>query len=110
MSTDMSRHGLSQNELLLISKILMPFSEKIEKVGIFGSRATKQYTDYSDIDLVLYGDLTPQETARLNTLFDESNLGLKVDLINYKDIKHPSLLQHIDSCAKVLFTQKQLIR
>ena len=101
-------HGLSQNELATMLKILAPFSERIDSVGVFGSRATGQFTDISDIDLVLYGSLSPQETARLNTLFDESNLGLRVEIKSYSEIKFPPLIRHIDSCVKTLFTKEQL--
>ena len=101
-------HGLSKKELKTILKVLSVYKPKIEKVGIFGSRANKQYKEYSDIDLVLYGDLNEQETDHLNTLFDESNLGLRVDIKTYKNIDYPPLKRHIDSLGKTLFTKEQL--
>jgi len=102
------RHGLSENELSIMLEVLRPYKAKIDKAGIFGSRASDQYKDYSDIDLVLYGVLDQREIDRLNTLFDESNLGLRVDIKNYRDISYPPLKRHIDSSVRILFTKEQL--
>ncbi len=39
----MSNHGLSAKQLNTLRSILLPFSEKIDRVGLFGSRATGLY-------------------------------------------------------------------
>lgn len=101
--------GLSKNELATIRKILSPYASKLDTVGVFGSRATGQYKGYSDIDVVLYGTINQQETDRLNTLFDDSNLGLRVEVKNYNTVNYPPLKRHIDSVVRVLFTKQQLL-
>ena len=63
----------------------------------------------SDIDLVLYGDLEEREVDRIYTLFDESNLGLRVDVQAYQHIQYPPLKRHIDAQAKVLFTRREIM-
>ena len=95
-------HGLSQAELILIKDILSRNTE-ITSVGIFGSRANGQYKPYSDLDLVLYGDLNEQDINRINTLFDESHIGLRVDVKGYNNIEYQPLKRHIDSSSKRLF-------
>lgn len=102
------KHGLTAGELQILRENLREYAGKIKKVGIYGSRANGQYKEYSDIDLVVYGDVDQQAVNRLNTLFDESNLGVRVDISAYHLITYPPLKRHIDSAGKTLFTAKQL--
>ena len=96
-------NGLSDNELKIILNIINSYKDKITKVGIFGSRANGKYKGYSDLDLVLYGNLEQKDIDRINTLFDESSLGLKIDIKGYNFINYPPLKRHIDESAKTLF-------
>jgi len=99
-----SSHGLTLKELQIIQEILRPYGNLIERVALFGSRATGHYKEYSDIDLVLYGEgLTQKVIDRLWTLFSESSLIYKVDLVAYNLITHSSFKAHIDRCNQTLF-------
>ncbi|MDR0330026.1 MAG: hypothetical protein LBH99_05185 [Rickettsia sp.] len=40
MKVNISNHGLSKEQLNILRNILLPFSKQIERVGLFGSRAT----------------------------------------------------------------------
>lgn len=102
-------HGLSDAELATINAILAGYRQKIDRACLFGSRACGQYRAYSDIDLVLYGDLEEREVDRIYTLFDESNLGVRVDVQAYRHIQYPPLKRHIDAQAKVLFTRREIM-
>lgn len=104
----MRHNGLTAVQLNIIKTTLKPFAQKIQHVGLFGSRATGQYRDNSDIDMVIYGTLTEQEIARLWTLFDNSPLAIKVDLHAYDQISYPPLKAHIDAVMQPLFTQEEL--
>lgn len=105
----MSNHGLSMKQLDTLRSILLPFSSKIDHVGLFGSRATGFYRPNSDVDLVIYGSLDEKTIDRIFTLFSESNLPIKVDLQAYNLIDYLPLKNHIDSNMVVLFTHNQLI-
>ncbi|MCX5920763.1 MAG: nucleotidyltransferase domain-containing protein [Candidatus Melainabacteria bacterium] len=96
-------HGITLEQLKIIHTILKPFSNEITHVGLFGSRATGAYKPYSDIDLVLYGNVADTTLSRLWTLFDESILPVKVDLQAYNLIEYAALKAHIDSVVKPLF-------
>ena len=99
----MADHGLSEHELCMIASVLQPYAHKIERVGVFGSRATGKYRPDSDIDLVLYGnDLTEADQDRLFTLFTETMLALKVDVTIYHLVSYPPLRQHIDDVVRIL--------
>ena len=91
-----------------MKSILHECPAPVESVSLFGSRATGTYKSNSDIDLVLYGDIDSASIDRLWTLFHESSLPYKVDITAYQLTNYPPLKAHIDSLAKVLFTQAEL--
>ncbi len=101
----MSTHGLNKEQLKAIMTLLKPYSQSIEQVGLFGSRATGHYRENSDIDMVLYGNLNNAMVDRIWTLFDESNLPMTVDVNAYDLITYPPLKAHIDSTMTPLFTK-----
>lgn len=73
-------------------------------VIVYGSRAKGNYTERSDLDLVI------KNTDKLdaNLLFDlkdevdDSDFPYLVDLQYYDQIQNPSLREHIDRVGKVL--------
>ncbi|OZG32091.1 nucleotidyltransferase domain-containing protein [Rickettsia endosymbiont of Culicoides newsteadi] len=105
----MSNHGLSAKQLNTLRSILLPFSEKIDRVGLFGSRATGLYRPNSDIDLVIYGSLDEKTMDRIFTLLNDSNLPIKIDLQVYDLITCSPLKDHIDNNMLLLFTHDHFI-
>lgn len=95
-------HGLTDSDLEIIQSILKPYKQKIDKTGIFGSRATGTYKPYSDIDMVLYGDISECDGNHIATLFTDSMLIYKVDIIVYNHIDYAPLKEHIDKSVKFL--------
>jgi predicted nucleotidyltransferase len=98
----MRDHGLTDGQLRIITDTLRPFAGKITTVGLFGSRATGTHRDNSDIDLVLYGPLNEADVDRIYTLFEESPLPIKVDVVAFDLIDHPPLKQHITAVMRPL--------
>ena len=101
-------HGIKKHDLRAIRTILISTCSNIDKVCLFGSRATGEFGSTSDIDLVLYGDISERESGRLNTHFQESSIAHKVDMVVYHSIDYPPLKKHIDVAARLLFTRKDL--
>lgn len=101
-------HGLSDQQIACLRAVLVDFAEKIDLVGLFGSRATGKARPNSDVDLVLYGRLNGRDLDRLWTLFEDSNLSLHVDLSVYDLIESASLKSHIDRVMQPLFTKEDL--
>lgn len=102
-------HGLTQKHLDTLRSILLAFSNKIEKVGLFGSRSNGLYRYNSDIDLVIYGRLEESDIDRIFTLLNDSNLPFNIDVQAYDLIKYLPVRHHIDSNMLLLFTHEQLI-
>lgn len=105
----MADDGLTPSQREILKDILRPFAQKIDKVGLFGSRATGLHRENSDIDLVIYGNLTEEDARRLWTLFDASVLAVKVDVHVYSLITYAPLKEHIDAVVKPLFSKKDWI-
>lgn len=66
MTNKANDHGLSERQVELLKAILQPYASKIERADLFGSRATGQYRPSSDIDLVLYGDISQAKVLLLD--------------------------------------------
>jgi len=105
----MFNHGLSETQLTTLYNILLPFSDKIDSVGLFGSRSTGLYRPNSDIDLVIYGSIDDKTMGRIFTLLNDSNLPVKVDLQVYDLIEYSPLKDHIDANMVLLFTHYHFI-
>ena len=101
-------HGLSNKQLILIRDIIREFAPGVESVSLFGSRADGSHKSYSDIDMVLYGNIEESTVDRLWTCFHESNLPYKVDLVAYCLVRYPPLKAHIDRFAKTLLPAERL--
>ncbi|MEQ1890466.1 MAG: nucleotidyltransferase domain-containing protein [Alphaproteobacteria bacterium] len=105
----MPEHRLTALQLQTVRGVLAPYASVIERACLFGSRATGTARPNSDIDLVLYGPLSETVVSRIWTLFDESSLAVKVDVIGYDLIDNPALKSHIDAAGQPLFTQADLL-
>lgn len=104
----MADHGLSDRQVSIIRDVLSGLSDRFDRVGLFGSRATGRARPASDIDLVVFGARDPRLTDTLFTLLDESGLPMTVDVVDYDRIDHPPLRQHIDAVVQPLFTAEEL--
>lgn len=92
---------LSQNQIDIIIKTMMPFNPT--KIGIFGSFARNEATENSDID-ILYSF---ENTIGLFKLIElqqelEKNLNTKVDLVSERYI-NPNLKSYILNDLKIIY-------
>ncbi|WP_205596303.1 nucleotidyltransferase domain-containing protein [Modicisalibacter sp. 'Wilcox'] len=67
----------------------------LEKTVIYGSRAKGTCRPGSDIDLVLYGDVSESDVLRLLDRLDALNTPYLFDVIRYRDIDSEALREHI---------------
>lgn len=98
--------GYSREE---VRRVLCRFADRIERVSVFGSRATGRARVNSDIDLVVYGQLSQGDLDRLWTDFEESRVPVSVDLVRYTEGLSPLLKDHIDRFALPLFTHDDFL-
>ena len=73
---------------------------------LYGSRATGNYRNGSDIDLALFGDdITLRTLCSIMDAIDDLLLPYSVDLVIYGQIRDPDLRAHIQQ-AGVVFYQR----
>jgi len=91
-------------------KILLSIIEKysaIEQVIIFGSRAKGTYTEGSDIDITLIGDISKNEFYSFKTALEESSIPYLFDVSIYNELTSDDLKEHIKRVGKVLYQKKK---
>ena len=69
---------------------------RILGAAVFGSRAKGNYKPYSDVDIVLYGDLNPLDVERIISDLDELPFVYKFDVVAYGLVSNPELREHIE--------------
>jgi predicted nucleotidyltransferase len=90
-------------------RILAEFADEIERVDIFGSRASGAWRPNSDVDLVLHGAVSEATVDRLWTLFQECSLPFSVDVKSYEQTRYAPLRAHMDAVCRTLFTHEELM-
>jgi predicted nucleotidyltransferase len=97
---------VAQRDALLA--VLSPYADRIETVGVYGSRAQGTARPGSDVDLVVYGRLSRREIAEIIHDLDESDLSIFADVIAYEGVSHAPLKAQIDKWMRPLFMQSEL--
>lgn len=98
--------GLSSNTISQINAVFIQYPT-IEKVVIYGSRATGKYKVGSDIDLVMYGnDLNYQIQMDIFDALDELLLPYSIDLAIYHTLNHDNLKEHINNVGQIFYKKK----
>ncbi len=90
-----ARFGLNERELATLRSILGTIPE-IKLVYVYGSRAKGNHKAGSDIDLAIMEPATDLRLrSKIQSLFDESHLPMRVDLVDFQSLESDSLKAHI---------------
>lgn len=87
-------YGLSSIELQQIRQVFAS-QPAVKEVWLYGSRARGDYKPYSDIDIMLVGDLTISHLADMETKLDDLLLPYKIDLSRLQSIQNTALKANI---------------
>ena len=90
--------------------VLSPYADRIDSVGVYGSRAQGKARPGSDVDLVVYGRVSRSEIADIAHDLDESDLSIFADVIAYDAVTHAPLKAQIDTWMRPLFRKDELAR
>lgn len=96
--------GLRDDDINAIREIFQKFPE-VEMALIFGSRATGNFKNGSDVDIALKGVAVNYNTA-LNissALNEETLMPYHFDVLNYNTIQNQDLRSHIDRMGKLIY-------
>ena len=94
--------GFKKGDMENIVQALAKFSE-IKKAVIFGSRAKGNYQAGSDVDIAIWtisNDSVGQLSGILN---DETLLPYKFDVVSYKAINNPELIEQINRAGVEIY-------
>ncbi len=101
-----NQFGLRQKDMDYMIRLFESIPS-IERVVLYGSRATGDFERGSDIDLAVVGkNVTYADVARIHdTLEHESPTLLWFDVLHYDRLKHEKLKQRIDTYGKVIYSR-----
>ncbi len=95
--------GLSQKDYQQIIGVFESFPQ-VEKVILYGSRATQKHRPNSDIDLTLFGEtLDTSLLLKIENAIDDLLLPYKVDLSLYTQIDNENLKANINSQGIIFY-------
>lgn len=102
--------GLSKKSIESINSVFSHYTE-IDKVILYGSRATGSNTIGSDIDLTIDAvELSLQTLQRIEHDLDDLLLPSTIDLSVLAQIQSDSLLEHIDRVGKDFYSKHEKAR
>ena len=97
------KFGLDQNILDALNAIFARYAP-IEQVLVYGSRATKEYKDHSDIDLAVGGiKITQQIFAKIWNEINDLPIVFKVDVVHLETLSNHALKEEIIKHGKILY-------
>jgi len=95
--------GLSSQDMEDLQQALQK-APHIYTAKIFGSRAMGNYKPASDIDLVVFGELSVEEVNSLQYhLNEETCLPYRIDVLCYQHLNNEDLKGHIDQHSVVIY-------
>ncbi|MEM6427829.1 MAG: nucleotidyltransferase domain-containing protein [Deinococcota bacterium] len=100
-------YGLSEQTLSAIQNVLRRYPD-VAAVKVFGSRATNTYTESSDIDLALLGDISFMRLAALETELDDLLLPYKIDVVRYNYIDDAAFCDAIERDSKLFYERESV--
>jgi predicted nucleotidyltransferase len=98
--------GLKTDDLLAVTRTF-PKVPHILRAAIFGSRAKGDHKPYSDVDIVLYGDLTSTDVESVIADLEDLPLVYQFDVVAYDLVKNPELRQHIERVGVSIYEKQQ---
>jgi predicted nucleotidyltransferase len=99
----METFGLSDKSLQILLEIFRNYPT-ISEVKVYGSRAKGSYSERSDLDLVIMGELDRKTLGEVWMEINSSDFPLTVDLQVWKDVKNVNLKEHIRRVGKVFYS------
>ncbi|MBQ8168354.1 nucleotidyltransferase domain-containing protein [bacterium] len=102
----MNNFGLSEKTIFLLMEFFQKYSG-IEQVIIFGSRATGNFKNSSDIDFAIKGkNIDFKFIQHISAEIDELSTPYMYDIVDYNSITNKNLLENVNKFGKVFYTKQ----
>jgi predicted nucleotidyltransferase len=95
---------LEPREAALLMDVFRAHPE-ISEVRLFGSRAKGTHDAQSDVDLALWGDLSPLKAESIAAELDELPFPYHFDVLAFEQIKLQPLREHIERVGIRLYPE-----
>ena len=92
-----------------LRSVFVRYVDKLASVGVYGSRAQKRARPGSDVDLIIYGTVTPEDICQIRMDLESSDLSIFSNVTAYDAISHASLKEQIDKWMQPLFWRADLL-
>ena len=90
------KYGLSDKTIQKIHSVFKQYPQ-VERAILYGSRATGNYRNGSDIDLTLCGEgLTHSVLTKIYFDLDDLLLPYTIDLSAFREINNPDMVEQIE--------------
>lgn len=81
------RFGLAPEHWSIISnRLIRPLRDLGASIYVFGSRARGGYKRFSDLDILVDGDIKPSLLSSIAEELEESTLPIRVDIVLSRDL------------------------
>lgn len=95
--------GLTESQITNLQNIFAKYPE-VNQVFVYGSRAKGNFSERSDIDLIIKDSKISRTIINKIMLdFEESNIPFIVELQNYDNLKNLELIDHINRVGKIIY-------
>lgn len=98
-----TRYGFSKEIFYIIIDVFKKYSDVIEKVLLFGSRARGDFKKTSDIDIAIKFKKNPEKISNIIEDMEASNIIYTMDIIDYDKISNDKLKSYVDSEGEIIF-------
>jgi len=100
-------YGLKEKVIDQIKKVFASYPE-IEEAILYGSRAKGNYSNGSDIDLVLKGNKLDQTILRkIRRQLDDLLLPYTIDIAIFESIENPNLIDYIKRVGIIFYRNNE---
>lgn len=94
--------GLKERYIDLLINIFKKY-DGVDEVILYGSRAKGNFTDRSDIDFAVKGNVDRYILSNIRLDADETDLPYKIDIQDYNGIGNFALKDHINRVGKIFY-------
>lgn len=104
MKSESKLYGLPIESFYKLINIFKEYSNSIDKVILFGSRARGDYNLTSDIDLAIKFKNQNEKLVHISDMLSEANIIYTLDVIDYDKMSNSVLIDFIDKEGIVIFS------
>lgn len=101
------RYGLSKRDFYNLINLFRNYSDIIEKVILFGSRARGDYKQMSDVDIAIKFRKNNDKIYEIKENIENKDIIYTFDIINYDKVQNEKFKNYIDDEGEIIFLSNE---